>query len=190
MSSSDIIDVVTAFCDLTRAGVDPTTFPLELLSDFLLAASIVLDYGFPVTSNIGDHPPPQETPARKVRAMINDLAHTKYCLRCGGVIPSYVCTSDEKESNGYLDGWCPTCDSKFSRNSTISNASVLKAFEFFGLEYIDYDEVEVEENVRQMLLGLQAYYQETGPSFHMSGEITRKSRIHCARMLSGPPRSV
>ena len=190
MSSSDIIDVITAFCDLAKVDMDPTTLHPNLLPDFIKSASIVLDYGFPDTSNIGDHPAPPETPARNVRTMINNLARNKYiCLRCGYVIPPYSCCSpDEKKRYGYLDGWCPTCDSKYSRNSTIDYESVLKAFEFFELEYIDY--YEVEENIRQALLVLQDYYQETGLSFHMSVAMKRKSRIHCARVLSGPPRTI
>jgi hypothetical protein len=141
-----VVSVVAPFCDLTECPMDPTTFPLELLSEFIVYAMKVLDYGFPTSSIRGGFPTPPETPASRVKSMIEELAIKMcICTRCGSGVPGYSsCSNIEKETYEYLAGWCPTCFANFNHGAPFENSEIRAAFDWFELLFQNYDDVVLE----------------------------------------------
>jgi hypothetical protein len=149
--SNDVSVALAAFCDLSQCPLDPTTFPLELLSVFIEYAMKVLDYGFPTSSVRGGFPTPPETPASRVKAIIEELAFKMcICTRCGSGVPDYnSCSNIEKETYGYLAGWCPTCFANFNHGAPFENTELRVAFDWFELPFQNYDDVVLESELSE-----------------------------------------
>ena len=144
--SDAIILAVASFCELTQCPMDPATFPIELLSVFIEYAMKVLDCGFPTSSIRGGFPTPPETPASRVKSMIEELAiKMSICTRCDSGVPDYnSCSNIEKETYGYLAGWCPTCFANFNHGAPFENTELRAAFDWFELPFQNYDDVVLE----------------------------------------------
>ena len=66
------------------------------------------------------------------------------------MFPDYnSCSNIEKETYGYLAGWCPTCFANFNHGAPFENSEIRAAFEWFELPLQNYDDVVLESELSE-----------------------------------------